>query len=221
MSQFTMLNHLFHVPLDHVDRRFGHCRLRSCGLKRSLGQSGQYRLELTPHANEINRHHQARRQGWTSYELVVVVLLIGIASAVALPRISGSVARTRVESAAKKIQYDLELVRRTAMNKGRNISVSIDALNRTYACTEVVDGNSPSGNMLVDLATEFDPGISLLASFDATQGITFDHRGTPFVTALSGGTESTGSLRVTMAGEAMVLQFHPGVSLITLAEDNP
>lgn len=56
-------------------------------------------------------------RGFTLIEVVTVVVIIGIISVIAMPRFGNSLARYRVEHAAKRLQADLILAREFAVQR--------------------------------------------------------------------------------------------------------
>ena len=54
------------------------------------------------------------RSGFTLIELVMVLAIIGLITAIAAPRYAASLARYRAESAARRVAADLALARREA-----------------------------------------------------------------------------------------------------------
>lgn len=156
------------------------------------------------------------RPAFSLIELTVVMMILAVGATVALPRLAETVAGSRVETVAKTIQCDLELARRTAMNRGRVVTVHFDWENGTYHSTDVPVG---AGQTLQnDLPEAFATEIQLTSDFDGVTGIQFDHHGTPSMLDLVGNVQSTGNIEVDFDGEALNVQIRPGLSLITLGQ---
>lgn len=154
------------------------------------------------------------RPGFSLIELTVVVMILAVGATVALPRLAETVAGSRVQTVAKTIQCDLELARRTAMNRGRVVTVHFDWEAGTYQSTDVPVGTGHT--LRKDLPEAFATQMHLTSDFDGATGIQFDHHGTPSMIDLDGTVQSTGNIEVDFDGEALNVQIRPGLSLITL-----
>jgi Tfp pilus assembly protein FimT len=65
-------------------------------------------------------------------EVVVVVVIISALSAVTVPVFSGSIARRKVEAAARRVATDLAFARKRAMQTDTPQSVTFDVANNAY-----------------------------------------------------------------------------------------
>jgi type IV fimbrial biogenesis protein FimT len=81
----------------------------------------------------------AHRRAFTLVELVVVVLLMGILTAVAAPRFNAALSRSRVEAACQRIKTDLAWARQTALTKSATQSVQFFTSPARYTVTGVAD----------------------------------------------------------------------------------
>ena len=128
----------------------------------------------------MKRQVTRNRRGFTLAELVIVVLVIGIMTAVAAPKYADSLARFRVKAAAKRIAADLNYSRSQAKATGvsKNIQFSVGANN--YILTGLEDLNHPGQSYQVNLSDTGHPAS--LSSADFGSGgtmVTFDFRGRP------------------------------------------
>ena len=93
-----------------------------------------------------------RRPAMTLIELVVVLAIIGLVAGIAINRYSLSVARWRMESAARRIVADIELARRTARHKSSTVTIAFD--NRGFYIINELP-------YLVSFSASFDDGTTL------------------------------------------------------------
>ncbi|TWU03240.1 prepilin-type N-terminal cleavage/methylation domain-containing protein [Neorhodopirellula pilleata] len=166
------------------------------------------------------RGRSQRKRGFSLIELTVVLMIMAIGATIALPRLAETVSRQRLESVAKSIQCDLELARRTAMNRGRTVTVQFEFDNARYHSADVMISAGRSETLQTDLSTKFGEDVELSADFFGAAGIQFDQRGTPTMTDLQGANQSIGTITVLCEGGRLNLQIHPGLSLVSLEQDD-
>jgi Tfp pilus assembly protein FimT len=110
-------------------------------------------------------------------ELAVVVLIISIVSAVAVPAFLDSLLFCRVESAARRVKADLELTRQSA--RLTSATQSITFTNATYTATAGVDGPNSLGSYTVDLAAAPYEISDVTVDFEGDSSVSFDGYGVP------------------------------------------
>ncbi len=99
----------------------------------------------------------ARSGGFTLIELIIVVVILGIAAVIAVPMLS-SAGDMQVRSAANRIAADLEYAKSMAMTHQEHYWVVFDTVNETYQiqnASGVIDSsNHPSGKYVVNFKTD-------------------------------------------------------------------
>lgn len=124
-----------------------------------------------------------RRRAFSVVELVIVVLVTGVLAAVAVPVFVETLLFHRVESAARRIKSDLELVQTTA--RLTSTAQKLTVLGTTYSTGSAVTSfDRPGAVYSVDLAKEPYYLDVLAATFGGYTEVTFDGYGVPS----SGGT---------------------------------
>ena len=87
------------------------------------------------------------RRGFTMVELVLVLAIVSVIAAIAIPRFSSAAARYRVKAAARRVAADLQqaraMARATSSNVGIKFTVSAQGSYRfsTSAARDVDGGN--------------------------------------------------------------------------------
>jgi type II secretory pathway pseudopilin PulG len=116
------------------------------------------------------------------FELVVVLLVMGIFTAVTAPTFFDSLLFHRVESAARRVKADLELAR--AQARLTSATQSITFTNSTYTISNTKSLDKPGSLYYVDLTKQPYSLDSATANFSSAATVAFDGYGTPS----SGGT---------------------------------
>jgi Tfp pilus assembly protein FimT len=114
--------------------------------------------------------------------MFVVVLIMGILTAVAAPTFFDSLVFHRVESAARRVKADLELARTQA--RLTSASQSVTFTNSAYTLSNVKSLDKPGAVYSVDLKKQPYSLDSAAADFSSAATVSFDGYGTP----TSGGT---------------------------------
>lgn len=119
------------------------------------------------------------RPAFTLFELAMVLAVVAIASAIAIPRYAQSIARYRVEGAAARVARDLALARESA----RSASASRTVIFRVSAASYDISGaaalNNASAAYSVDLTAEPYRAEIRSANFNNAPTVTFNGFGVP------------------------------------------
>jgi prepilin-type N-terminal cleavage/methylation domain-containing protein len=120
-----------------------------------------------------------RRAGFALVELVIVILIIGIMAAVAVPRFAESLSRYRVEAAAKRIELDLKLARRQAKISSASRSIQFDEIGHLYVLPGVLHLDHPGQDYRVKLAEAPYAAQIFSVDFGGDAEVIFDGYGLP------------------------------------------
>jgi type II secretion system protein H len=129
-----------------------------------------------------SRGYGTLRRAFTIFELVVVLMVMGIFTAVTAPTFFDSLLFHRVETAARRVKADLELARTQA--RLTSASQTITFTNSTYTISNTQNLDKPGSLYYVDLTKQPYSLDSATANFSNLSKVSFDGYGTP----LSGGT---------------------------------
>jgi len=119
------------------------------------------------------------RRGFTAVEMVIVVLIVGIFAAVAVPRFVGSLNYHRVRAAAQRIQADLELARHHARMKGASQTVVFDVANDSYTIPGVPPLEPGGSDYAVDLQDSLYGVTIVSADFGGLSDVKYNGFGMP------------------------------------------
>ncbi len=102
-----------------------------------------------------------RRSGLTLIELTMVVLIMGILTAVAAPRLTSQLNQHSVGSMRTMIQTDLKAAQQEALTTSSSVTVSIDRMHNLYQVTAKRGGTA---TVLKTVRIDDDPWNSTITS---------------------------------------------------------
>jgi len=94
------------------------------------------------------------RQGFSLLELVIVVAIMSIVAAIAVPRYGQAAARYRIDVAARRIAQDLWLASRQARNAGAPRTVAFNIAASQYTISNLAGLDRAAQSYRVDLLAE-------------------------------------------------------------------
>lgn len=118
------------------------------------------------------------RYGFTLIELVIVTMIVGILSAVAAPRFADSLARYRVDAAARQLRSDLAEAKLRAKASSSTQTVQFDTAAQSYTLTAVPHIDHPAQDYCIQLGVRFQSTI-VSADCGGDTELNFDGYGMP------------------------------------------
>jgi len=119
-----------------------------------------------------------RRDAFTLLELVIVLLILGIMAAMAVPTFFDSLLYHRVESAALRVKADVEQLRTTAQRTSKTQTMTLGESSYTLP-PEVVGLEHVNDSYTVDLLKAPYQLESVSIEFDDSPTLSFDGYGMP------------------------------------------
>ena len=118
-------------------------------------------------------------RGFTLVELLLVVIIIGVAAGIAAPRYAGAIARYRVESAACRIAADLAMAQGAARSSSAGRTVQFDTAQGRYRVVGVASFDNSAAAYIVDLRSLPYEVTLESAELGGNAEVTFDGYGVP------------------------------------------
>jgi prepilin-type N-terminal cleavage/methylation domain-containing protein len=150
------------------------------------------------------------RSAFSLMEVVIVMLLMAILSAVAAPAFIDSLAFHRVETAARRVKADLELARQTAKLKSATQTVTFSGPAYTMS-SGVVDLDAPVTAYAVDLALAPYKMNNVVANFGGVPTASFNGFGTP---------TSGGAVVLTTPRHQCTVTLNAATGLVTITRNS-
>ncbi len=142
------------------------------------------------------------RRAFTLLELVVVLAIIAIVSAIAAPRYAGATQRFRADVAARRVASDLLYVRNSARAASRSYSVVFDVPGSSYSVSGLADPQRGGSNYVVALGSEPYACFLASASFGGGGTLTFNGYGRPSAAGSAVLQSGSQRRRITVDGES-------------------
>jgi Tfp pilus assembly protein FimT len=111
-------------------------------------------------------------KGFTTVELIIVVVVAGIMMAIALPKLSNTINNVDLHSAARQVKADIRYAQEAAMSRYRKTTITFTSNSDTY--TIKARGYSESKELPARSKVIFDSGSTALI-------FTFNSSGEPIV----------------------------------------
>ncbi len=145
--------------------------------------------ERNPNLVRSGRSQQRSERGFTIIELMIVVVILGIAAAIAVPMVS-SASSMQLRSAVNMVAADLEYAKSLSISTGRNYRVAFSTTQNEY---EILDPDGASvqhpvtkkERYLVSFGEDarLDQVTIQNAVFGGGSEVRFDYLGTPYSSA--------------------------------------
>lgn len=124
-----------------------------------------------------SQHINARNQAFSLIELILVMAILSITAAVAVPRYSEANTRYRAKAAGSRVKHDMDLARSYAVTTRKTVSIVFDTAQLKYAILpNPLDG---SESYIVDLSLSPYEIRGIVVDFDSRASFSFNGHGTP------------------------------------------
>lgn len=133
-------------------------------------------MSLLRRTNRDDRH---TKPAFSLIELFVVLFILAILGAIAMPRFSQFSAHQKAEAAARRIAADINYARRQAHATGTKQSITFDLATHSYSLGQAAHPDHPDKTYAVELRGDpYHAGI-VSASFGGDAALMFDAFGAP------------------------------------------
>jgi prepilin-type N-terminal cleavage/methylation domain-containing protein len=128
-----------------------------------------------PHVSTLRPALRGRR-GATLTEIMIVVIIMGLVAAMAMPKFSNWVSSLRAQGAASQLQADIAYTRMSAVREGRTAALRVTGTTGYSIVVENTDGSTLRTLRTVSLSGSY-PGTTLAVATGTGTDVAFDSRG--------------------------------------------
>jgi len=151
-------------------------------------------------------------------ELVLVMVIVGIMGAMAVPRFVGFLGNARADATVSRILADLKATRCRAKQTGQCQSIVFDTMHNQYAITGWESLDRRAGAYAVDLADEPYQATLVTADFDGSATLGFDGWGQPVSDCVLKHPIADGTITISAGGQTRSVRVR---STTIPADDDP
>jgi prepilin-type N-terminal cleavage/methylation domain-containing protein len=161
----------------------------------------------SPRSQRPAPNFQMLRAAFTILELVVVLMILSITAAAAVPTFYRSLEQNRVESAARRVKQDLEQLRQTARTLSKTETLTFTS-STVYTLSTDIGGLDRKGSYAVDLTkSPYSVRVLSTANLGNPATVSFDGYGT---------TTSSGSISMQIGAYQRTVTLDPSTGQATI-----
>ena len=145
-------------------------------------------------SNRMTQAIRLTRAGFTLVELVLVLIIVGIVAAIAMPRFAQATARQQLDAAADRLVRDFEKAQHDARATINQVAMTFDTADNSYTVTQA------NGDTVVVQLDESPYQVAIKkATFNDVSAMSFNGYGVPSSAGAVTLESSTGSVVVSLA----------------------
>ena len=152
-------------------------------------------------------HHSRRSSAFSLAEAMIVLAIMAVLSAIAIPRFANAIQTSAVDLAARRLAADLRLAQAQAIKTVTQKSVTFDTAANTYTLVGMTLPDHPSKTYTVKIGERPYEGAKITSVDFSGTTLTFDRFGGP-VTA--------GTVVISLQGRQKTVRVGAGAGRVTI-----